>query len=362
MGEQVYIDLMKVMKKRGGDFPGDNIPEFYEMAEELFTPIEAAVNNAMPSNPITAKDLARRLDSSVEQIEEILESMASKGLCLTIGGNGNRFYQAVPFMPGIFEFQFMPGRTTKRERKLAKLIHAFKDASKKKHDFSAMTFPNKRVITVDRMIEAGNKLHTYDQVQTYIEKNETISVSTCYCRHAAILRDEDTHGMPNDVCMQFGFAAEFCIEKLGSKKVSKEEAMQVLKRSEEAGLLHMGQNMAENTAFICNCDRWHCATINCALAKPKPGDFFNSGFEPRFDRKDCLACEKCIDRCPSGALAVGEEGFPEVDLDRCFGCAVCATGCPQEAIKMVNKHHFPQPPRDEKALKAAISEYHGRNA
>jgi len=362
MRKKVYMDLMEVMKKRGGDFPGENLPEFFKMVEELFTPQEATVNNAMPDGPFTAEDLSKRMGIDKNEMKAILESMASKGLCLALGGNGNRFYQTVPLMPGIFEFQFMPGRTTERDRKIARLIHAFKDAYKKRHDFSEKEFPPKRVITVDRMIEAGNKVHTYDQVSTFIEKNDTISVSTCYCRHAAVLRDEDTHGMPNDVCMQFGFAAEFCIEKLGSKKVTKEEALQVLKRSEDAGLLHMGQNMIENTAFICNCDRWHCAVVNRALIKSKPGDFFNSGFEPRFDRENCLSCETCVDRCPAGALSMGKEDFPEVNPDRCFGCAVCATGCPQEAIKMVNKPNFPSPPKDGKELAAAISEYQGRNA
>jgi len=45
---------------------------------------------------------------------------------------------------------------------------------------------------------------------------------------------------------------------------------------------------------------------------------------------------------------------PEVDFDRCFGCAVCATGCPSEAIVMVNKPDFPEPPKDGKALVEAI--------
>ena len=51
---------------------------------------------------------------------------------------------------------------------------------------------------------------------------------------------------------------------------------------------------------------------------------------------------------------MGDEDVPEVDLDRCFGCAVCATGCTEEAITMVNKPGFPEPPKDGKALKEAL--------
>jgi Pyruvate/2-oxoacid:ferredoxin oxidoreductase delta subunit len=96
-------------------------------------------------------------------------------------------------------------------------------------------------------------------------------------------------------------------------------------------------------ACICNCDRWHCGAIKTALAQPKPGRFFNSGFDPRFDPDLCVSCETCIERCPAKALTMGKNDVPEVDLDMCFGCAVCATGCPSEAIVMVNKPDYTEP-------------------
>ena len=94
--------------------------------------------------------------------------------------------------------------------------------------------------------------------------------------------------------------------------------------------------------------------VKSALTKSKPGLFFNSGFDPKFNAELCVACETCIDRCPPEALSMGDEGVPVVDFDRCFGCAVCATGCPEEAITMVTKPEFTAPPKDSKELKAAI--------
>jgi len=354
MSKQVYKELLEVMKKRGGGYSGMDIPEFYKMVEEMFTPQEAEVNNALPRGPVTAKDMAEIMKRDEGEVEEILESMANKGLCVSINKDGTRFYQGARFMPGILEFQFMPGRTTERDKKIARLIHAYEKAYDANVDTTVMTFPTTRVITVDKSVEAGNQVHTYDQVQTFIDKQDQIAVTTCFCRHAAVLRDEDTHGMPNDVCMQFGTQAQYAIERLGGKKLNKEEARDVLDRAEEAGLIHMSQNMTENVGFICNCDRWHCGAVTSALAKSQPGLFFNSGFEPRFDPDLCIACETCIDRCPPEALTMGEDDVPEVDLDRCFGCAVCATGCSEEAIKMVNKPDFPEPPKDGKALREAV--------
>jgi len=58
MAKEVYHKLLEVMQKRGGGFAGMDIPEFYEMAEALFTPEEAGINNAMPRGPFTAQSLA----------------------------------------------------------------------------------------------------------------------------------------------------------------------------------------------------------------------------------------------------------------------------------------------------------------
>jgi len=352
--KRVYRELLEVMKKRGGAYAGMDIPEFYAMAEELFTPEEAAVNNAMPRGPFTAKDLATQMGRDEGEMREILEGMANKGLCVAVTMKGTQLYQSARFMFGILEFQFMPGKTTERDKRIARLIHDYERACDRKVDTGKMTFPGTRVITVDRTVRAGNQVHTYDQVQTFIDRYDPIAITACYCRHAAALRGEDTHGMPNDVCMQFGLGAQFAIERLGGRKVTKDEAGEVLRRAEEAGLIHMSQNTTEDIGFICNCDRWHCTVVKAALAKPKPGLFFNSGFEPEFDVDLCAACETCIERCPAGALSMGDDEVPEIDLDRCFGCAVCATGCPSDAILMVNKPGFPEPPKNAKALVEAL--------
>lgn len=183
----VYQQLLAVMKKRGGGYSGMDVPEFYTMVKELFTPEEAEVNNAMPRGPFTAKDLAREMGREAAELVMILESMADKGLCVAVNINGVQFYQSARFMPGILEFQFMPGKTTERHKKLARLIMAYKKAYDQKTDKTAVTFSPIRVITVDRTVSAGNQVHTYDQVQTYIDQYEPIAVTTCYCRHAAVM-------------------------------------------------------------------------------------------------------------------------------------------------------------------------------
>jgi len=354
MSKEVYKQMLEVMKKRRGSYAGMDIPEFYEMVAALFTEEEAKVNNAMPAGPATSEEIAKQMGRGEGQIKVILEAMADKGLCKTFTDKGIRYYQGQPFMLGIFEYQFMPGRKTERDKKLARLIHAYKAAFSSARVPTKMTFPTTRVITVDRTIKAGNTIHTYDQVQTYIDKYDPISVGNCFCRHTAQLRGEDIHGMPTDVCMFFGRGAEFAIERLEARKLTKEGARAVLDRGEEAGLVHMTRNTTEDIEFLCNCDRWHCDVLTNVLKQSRPSLFFNSGFQPVFDPGLCQACETCIGRCPPAALTMGENDVPGVDLDRCFGCAICATGCPSDAIVMDAKTDFPVPPKDTKELVSAL--------
>lgn len=354
MSAQVYQDMLEVMKKRGGPYSGLDTPEFYLLVEELFTPQEAEMNNLMPRGPFTAQALAEKTGRDQAELEKILETMADKGLCTTVIRQGTRFYQGAPFMPGIFEFQFMPGTTGQREQKIARLIHDYKQAYKAAKAAAPMVFPATRVIPVDRHIAAQNQVHTYDQVATYIDKYADIGITTCYCRHAAALRGEDTHGMPLEVCMSFGPLAEYAVERLGGRKVNKQEALELLTKCEEAGLIHMSYNTTDEIDFLCNCDRWHCAVVSAMLEQPQPAKFFSSGYLPAFDEDACVACGTCVERCPPEALSLDDDGPPQVDQGRCFGCAVCATGCPEEAIAMQAKPGFSAPPKDRQELKQAI--------
>ena len=89
MSRQVYKELLEVMKKRGGAYAGMDLPEFYDMVEEMFTPEEAEINNAMPKVPFTARDLAEEMGRDEGEMGEILEAMAnmSTGIEVSVSVN-----------------------------------------------------------------------------------------------------------------------------------------------------------------------------------------------------------------------------------------------------------------------------------
>jgi Pyruvate/2-oxoacid:ferredoxin oxidoreductase delta subunit len=168
-----------------------------------------------------------------------------------------------------------------------------------------------------------------------------------------LVDENDDCGKPNEVCMQFGMGAQFVIDRGMGRKISKEEAIDILKKCEEAGLVHSTVNL-QVIDWLCNCCNDHCVILRKALAQPKPGIALNSGFQPVRNPDLCTACETCIERCPPKALTMGEYDVPEVDLDRCIGCGVCASGCPEGAVELVERPGAQVPPFDQKAFKEAI--------
>ncbi len=354
MTATIYKELCSRLAKRGGRYPGMDIPEFYELTTELFTPEKAEVYCAIPRGFHPPETIAEAMGKPVEVVADILESMADEGLCTAGRFENTTFFGAPVFVPGIFEFQFMRGTSTDRDIKLARLIHQYKAAVDKFQGPPKVTFPTSRVIPIDSKIEARNQIHTYDQVAAYIEKYEPLSVSTCFCRHEAKLIDpEDDCGKPDDVCMQFGLSAQYIIDRKLGRQIDKIEARSILQRAEDAGLVHASTNRQE-IDYLCNCCSCHCMILKTALAQPKPGLALNSGYQPSWDFEGCTACETCIDNCPSQALSMSDQDIPQNDLDRCIGCGVCASGCPEDIITLETRPEIAVPPLDQKELRAAI--------
>jgi len=349
MAEEVYRQMREVLAKRGE--PTLDIREFYEMCRVLFTPEEAEINNILPSRLTPLSVIAPEAGRSEKEVSTILEAMADKGLCLSVVREGTRLYWGTPLLYGILEFVFMRGTKTDRDREIARAVHNYRVAVEAASSGPPrITYPASRVIPVDRVIEADTIIKTYDQVVAYIEKSEHIAVSTCFCRHEALLLDEhDVCGMPNEVCFTFYATAEYLIERGIGRRLTKEEAIDIMTQAEEAGLMHATAN-SQRLDALCNCCSCHCARLIPVLKQPKPAEAIPHGFVPSFDSGLCTLCAICIDRCPAKALTLGDEDVPDWNVDRCIGCGACASGCPENAIILVERTGILVPPANRNAL------------
>jgi len=56
---------------------------------------------------------------------------------------------------------------------------------------------------------------------------------------------------------------------------------------------------------------------------------------PKECKYGCLGFGNCINACKFGALSLGENGLPVVDVKKCTGCAACEKACPKKVIHML---------------------------
>jgi len=189
--------------------------------------------------------------------------------------------------------------------------------------------PVTRIIPVSEALEARQQILAFEDVRQMIDEADVIAVTNCTCRLTAHKCDR-----PVEICMQLGKAGAYSIDRGTGRELSKEEALQLLKKAEQAGLIHVTMNRAADTHFICNCCNDCCMTfpmlINRQLKMCDP-----SRFAARVDASLCDSCGDCLERCYFGALSMEDESAGAmIDAEACMGCGLCQVVCPTGAIAL----------------------------
>ncbi len=356
MNENLYKKLSDAIMRRASSMPVINCPEFEALITELFKPEQAEVAIHFPKGMHSAKDLASVMDRPVEEVEPVIESMAADGFVFTSKKDGDTLYRLMDVLPGFFEFQFMKGGTTDRDKRIAKLFDDYFD--KLVENINDIPEPFKkvtkfsRVIPVDKEIAAGNVIHPYETVSEYIDKSDYISVSPCYCRHHRELTGDPCEHTKN-TCMAFGPSAKHVIDYGFGEQISKEEAKKLLDDIEEEGLIHISSNTSKYIDFMCNCCSCHCGVIKSFKESDIPVMGVISNFELHIDEENCTGCNSCVEKCPVDALALKDD-IVHVDRIRCIGCGVCNISCDTKALSMKRRENAEDPPFDRKDLSDRI--------
>jgi NAD-dependent dihydropyrimidine dehydrogenase PreA subunit len=347
--EELYDRLGEFYNLIG--FSGPPGPKLTRLLRALISEDEAHTALAMtPGIFQEASQVAESLGEDSAVVTERLETMTDKGLLYCRSGETKQ-YRVLQLVPGVFELQFMKGERKEGDVELARLFEDILHAPIQEGPVPEIT-PFARVIPVQAQIDSTVEVFTYEQVAQYIDTAKDICLTTCYCRHQKELLGKACKA-PKDVCLQFGPFAKFIIERKFGRRITKDEAKQIVARAVNNGLVLTSTNAQKHIDFICACCGCCCGILTSVKNAQMPSFAAKSNFTLSIDTEACTGCEACVEACHMEALSMAGDTV-QVDLDRCIGCGVCAVQCPSEALTMLRKPEPKEPPPTFKELQAMI--------
>ena len=165
-----------------------------------------------------------------------------------------------------------------------------------------------RVIPVESAIEGIPGVTDDERLSHYLDKYDIFSVSPCSCRASRTSLGDGCGHLAEDMCVQMGKGAEHYIRTGRARQITREEALEIVKRAEENGLMHDIPNIegAGESAAICNCCACACFGLRAGLMFGAR-DAIRSNFVAEVDEAKCVACAQCVEVCPGNALKLGQK-------------------------------------------------------
>jgi Pyruvate/2-oxoacid:ferredoxin oxidoreductase delta subunit len=321
MSEDVYVQLTDRIFLTGSRI----IPELFRMIADED---EARL---MLATPGTADELAERLGRDPQEVQRSLDLLFKKGLVFKSQKPQGTIYRMVRDLVQFHDATLVWPEAPQEYLDLWQRYMEEEWPSYAATVTKLIPKPFTRVIPVNLPVEMKSSILAYDDVEKIINEASRVAVTRCTCRTIA-----GKCGKPVDVCLQVGKAADYTVERGSGREIDKQEALDIIRQCEEAGLVHVTMNRAGESHFICNCCDDCCQSFTLLIR-----DGLNlcdpSRFAAVVDADACSGCGSCLERCYFGALSLVEKDGQEVlsiDPDRCMGCGLCTLVCPEDALSM----------------------------
>ncbi|HSP46916.1 MAG TPA: 4Fe-4S dicluster-binding protein, partial [Clostridiaceae bacterium] len=200
--------------------------------------------------------------------------------------------------------------------------------------------PQLRTVPVHEAIDPDLEILSYEKAEELVEAHDSFTVTPCICRSEMRLEGKGCD-KPLETCLSFGSSADFYQMSGAGRAITREEALEVLKTADQAGLV-LSPGNAQDASFICACCGCCCGVLRSLKFQENPAELVSTPFVARVCTEDCIGCRKCISRCQMDALKM-EGRKVRLDPGRCIGCGLCVTTCPTRCIELVRKPEAEQP-------------------
>ncbi len=345
MGKDVYDKLARHLDNLPAGFPPTDSGVELRILKRLFTPDEAELATKLTLIPEQAGVIARRAGLDRAEAEERLQAMARKGLIFAIEPPGRpALYMAAQYAIGIWEYH-----VNDLDEELINDMNEYLPTFISPDTWRKA--PQLRTIPVEKSLDVEHEILSYERAEELIRQQKHLLVAPCICRreHKMVGQGCDR---PEESCLVFSWGATY-YEKNGiGRRIDQEEALEILRRADEAGLVLQPSN-AQKVTNICCCCGCCCQVLLNLKRHPKPATLVSSPFIAAFEPSECIGCGVCVERCQMDALSLVEDEDGQerakLDRDRCIGCGLCVSTCPSGSLKLVRKPESEQPkvPRNQ---------------
>lgn len=296
----------------------ENAPEYYCMAGILSDDEADIAIAAGLRKERTAGYLAKKVGKTVQEVQPLLDNLVYYGIFRRSMDKvlGEDVYYMQIFAPGILEMMVNQKELLETHPEVGR---AFDEYTRNLAANMGAMIPDgyglMRVIPVESALEGIEGVSDYERISHYLDKYDRFSVSPCSCRASRSSLGDGCGHLEEDMCVQMGRGAEHYIRTGRAREITREQALEIIRRAEENGLMHDMVNIEEpgESAAICNCCACACFGLRVGLMFGAR-DAIRSNYVAEVDEAKCVACGQCVETCPGNALKLGQKLCSTEDL------------------------------------------------
>lgn len=296
-----------------------NDPEYWGLADLISDEMADVALKMGVRKPKTIGQLMKLTKLEREPLQKLLDDMAWVGLIEynweNLDGKNpdhEKRYVLPQFVPGSAEFFNMRRSQMDEHPQVAAFFERMTFLPLEK--ITPMVPPGgagigMHVIPVEKAIETENEAVGLEKISYWLHKYEgKYAKSMCSCRASRQYLNEGCGDDPESWCIAVGDMATYIVETGRGEYITYDEAMAIFKKAEDNGFVHQITNIdGEQKIFgICNCNVNVCNALRTSQLFNTP-NMSRSAYVARVETDQCVACGRCVEYCPAGAVKLGQK-------------------------------------------------------